>query len=199
MQLIKSQTFENLKKCYIAECAARTRYEFVEYGQRNEGYTALATITDKIAYQEFNHARMLYTKIQSADTNTIISSASEITLPYRQKWDLAENLRLTAEDEGDEARFYLTAAKTADKEGFDDVAALFEMIRQVELKHRKIFLYLHDLMTSGQLYERQSKQKWLCPGCGYETTDTKAPDTCPLCMAKMQTFSIPLPKELSLC
>ena len=37
MQLKESKTYENLKKAYISECSARTRYEFVEYGQRAAG------------------------------------------------------------------------------------------------------------------------------------------------------------------
>ena len=77
MELIKSKTFENLKKAFIAECCARTRYEFVEYGQRYNGNEGIATIIDKIAYQEFNHARMLYTKIQSATKGTIDNEESK--------------------------------------------------------------------------------------------------------------------------
>ena len=64
MELKQSKTYEYLKRAFIAECAARTRYEFVEYGQRYNGNEGIASIIDKIAYQEFNHARMLYTKIQ---------------------------------------------------------------------------------------------------------------------------------------
>ena len=32
MKLKESQTYLNLAKAYAAECQARTRYEFVEYG-----------------------------------------------------------------------------------------------------------------------------------------------------------------------
>ena len=142
MELIKSKTFENLKKAFIAECCARTRYEFVEYGQRYNGNEGIATIIDKIAYQEFNHARMLYTKIQSATKGTIDNEESKVSLPYRQKWELLDNLMLTAEDEEKEAEFYKKAAKTAREEGFDDVAELFEMVRKVELKHKKGFTSL---------------------------------------------------------
>lgn len=65
MKLKDSQTYLNLARAYAAECQARTRYEFVEYGARYNGQKAVADIIDKVAYQEFNHARMIYTALQN--------------------------------------------------------------------------------------------------------------------------------------
>ncbi len=198
MELIKSKTFENLKKAFISECAARTRYEFVEYGQRYNGNEGIAKIIDEIAYQEFNHARMLYTNIVNATKGTIDNEEICVSLPFREKWDLVNNLKFAAEDEGDEAVFYAEASKTAKEEGFPDIANLFSMIREVELKHKKILIYLHDKLEKGDLYEADSVKRWTCPSCGYETTGEEAMDKCPLCQAKMETFRINFPKELML-
>ena len=198
MELIKSKTFENLKKAFIAECCARTRYEFVEYGQRYNGNEAIATIIDKIAYQEFNHARMLYTKIQNATKGTIDNEESCVSLPYRQKWELLDNLKLTAEDEANEAVFYKEAAKTAQEEGFTDIAELFEMIRKVELKHEKILLHLYDKLSEDEMYKSVSSKTWICPSCGHEMKGEEAPEKCPLCQAKKDTFEILLPKDMAL-
>ena len=60
MKLIDSKTFSNLARAYAGETQAMTRYRFVEYGARNEGYNALAEVIDKVVYNEFNHARVLY-------------------------------------------------------------------------------------------------------------------------------------------
>ena len=199
MELIKSKTYQNLKKAYIAECSARTRYEFVEYGQRMAGYEGLAKITDKIAYQEFNHARMLYTHIESVTKGTIDNEEIKVTLPFRQKWDMVENLKLTAEDEEDEAKFYQKAVKTAREEGFSEIAGLFEMIRKVELKHKKIFLYLYEKVKDKKLFNSEKEREWICPSCGHSIKATVAPEKCPLCMAKRETFCVTLPKELATC
>ena len=43
MKLKDSKTFVNLARAYMAECSARTRYEFCEYGFRYNGYEAIAT------------------------------------------------------------------------------------------------------------------------------------------------------------
>ena len=71
MKLKDSKTYLNLAKAYAGECQARTRYEFIEYGARYNGYGAIAEIIDKIVYNEFNHARMFYTAIQNADKEEI--------------------------------------------------------------------------------------------------------------------------------
>lgn len=198
MELRKSKTYENLKKAFIAECSARTRYEFVEYGERFKGYEGLAKIVDEIAYQEFNHARMLYTEIEKVADGTIDNEEVCVSLPFRQKWDMVENLRLSAEDEGDEAVFYEQASKTAQEEGFKDIANLFNMIRQVELKHKKIFNYLYEKLKDGELYKSDTTKRWTCPACGYEATGEEAFDVCPLCKAKLETVRINFPKELML-
>ena len=71
MQFNESKTFRNLARAFAGECQARTRYQFIEYGAREQGYKALADIIDKIAFQEFTHSRMIYSFIQSADDGTI--------------------------------------------------------------------------------------------------------------------------------
>ena len=199
MELKQSKTYEYLKRAFIAECAARTRYEFVEYGQRMAGYEGLATITDKIAYQEFNHARMLYTHIEDSDKKIIENEQIKVDLPFRQKWDLVENLKLTAQDEEEEAKFYQKAYKTATEEGFPEIASLFEMIRKVEIKHKKVFNYLYEKMKDKKLFNSDREKEWCCPSCGHTVKSEVAPEKCPLCMAKRETFSITLPKDLALC
>ena len=199
MELKQSKTYEYLKRAFIAECAARTRYEFVEYGQRMAGHEGLATITDKTAYHEFNHARMLYTHIEDSDKKIIENEQIKVDLPFRQKWDLVENLKLTAEDEEEEAKFYQKAYKTATEEGFPEIASLFEMIRKVEIKHKKVFNYLYEKMKDKKLFNSDKEKEWCCPSCGHTVKSEVAPEKCPLCMAKRETFSITLPKDLALC
>ena len=71
MKLKDSETYKNLARAYASECQARTRYEFIEYGARYNEYKNIADVVDEIVYQEFNHARMLYTFIQDGDDKQI--------------------------------------------------------------------------------------------------------------------------------
>lgn len=189
MELIKSQTFTNLARAFAGECQAHVRYKFIEYGARNEGYTALAEMIDKVVYNEFNHARMFYTFLQKASDKPIENIEICGGFPFKEKWNLTENLRLAAEDENMEASsIYPEFAAVARKEGFNDVAALFDDVIQVENCHKMLFTQLYEQMKNGTMYAQKTPTKWKCGGCGYETTAKTAPEECPLCKAKQGVF-----------
>ena len=160
MKLKDSQTYKNLARAFAGECQARTRYEFIEYGAREQGYKALAEIIDKIAFQEFTHSRMIYSFIQTANDGTIDNIEVCTGYPFRQKWDLLDNLRFAAEDEG------------------------------VEETHKNEFMRLHKLFKEGKLYKSDAPVIWKCPECGFEATSKQAFDTCPVCQAKQGAVNI---------
>ncbi len=185
MELKSSKTFVNLAKAFSGECQARTRYEFIEYGARINGYGVLAEIIDKIVYNEFNHARMLYTAMQQASDTAIANVEYTAGYPFTEKWDLGENLRLAAEDERREAEVvYPEFERIAREEGFADVARLFRMIAGTEVTHRKIFTELAEQFESGTLYKKDAPVVWKCSHCGYEATAEEAWKECPLCKSK---------------
>lgn len=97
--LKNSKTYENLARAFAGECQAHVRYMFIEYGARNEGYVALSEIIDNVVYEEFNHARMLYSFLQTADENVIKNIDISAGFPFKQKWNLLDNLAFAAEDE----------------------------------------------------------------------------------------------------
>ena len=163
MKLKDSQTYKNLATAFSAECQARTRYEFVEYGFRYNGYEAIAQVIDKIAYQEFNHARMLYTKLQEASDEQIKNIDINAGFPFKQKWDLEENLKLLAEDEADEADNYTKFIEKAMEEGFPEIAQLFKNIKTVELRHKEVFMEIYDQYKKKKLYKKSNKTVWYCP------------------------------------
>ena len=184
MELKKSKTLINLARAYAAECQARTRYEFIEYGARMNDYKNIADIMDEIAFQEFNHARMFYTFIQKADKSVIENIDISAGYPFKEKWDLQENLKLGAEDEVTDAQAYDEFALTAREEGFEDIAKLFEQVKNVEVYHKQIFLELYDQMKNGTLYSKDKEVVWICADCGYMQKSKDCWDECPLCKAK---------------
>jgi rubrerythrin len=196
MKLKSSKTYTNLARAWASECQARTRYEFVEYGLRYNGFEALAQIVDTIAYQEFNHARMLYTHIQDADPKEIANIDIDAGFPFKEKWDMEENLRLLAEDEKLEAEAYEEFAQVADKEGFTDIAKLFRMIGEVEVRHKKLFINLYEQFKNKELYKKDVEKMWICPNCGYISIDEEAWETCPLCQAEQGVCQVVIPEEL---
>ncbi len=191
MKLIDSKTYQNLAKAYAGECQAMVRYKFIEYGARMAGYATLSELVDTVAYQEFNHARMLYTFIESATEDTIDNIDICSGYPFREKWDLVENLRLATIDEDMAiSHDYPEYEKVAKKEGFEDIAGLFHNLIIAENEHKKLFNNLYEQMKSGTLYKKPEETTWQCAGCGYVEKGKKAFKTCPLCQAKQGSVNI---------
>lgn len=195
MQLIKSQTYKNLAKAYAGECQARVRYEFIEYGARQKGYKQLAELIDKVVYNEFNHARMFYTKIQDASDSVIKNIEICSGYPFKEKWDLEENLRLAVEDELAEVELYPTFAKTAEQEGFMDIANLFNNIAQIENCHMLRFKQLYEQLRDKTIYKKDKPVKWKCGDCGYEQVAKSAFKICPVCQAKQGSVMLVLDEQ----
>ncbi len=192
MKLIESNTFINLAKSYAGECQARTRYEYMEYGARKEGYKALANIIDTVVYNEFNHSRMFYSFIESASADIIDNIDICSGYPFKQKWELIENLKLAVEDEKNEIKLYNEFATTADEEGFTDIANLWRNVASVENCHQMLFKDLYKQFSTGTVYKKKTETKWKCGDCGFEQTGKEAFETCPLCLAKQGSVMLKL-------
>ena len=190
MKLIESKTYVNLARAYSSECQAMVRYKFIEYGARMQNLNTLAAIIDKIAYNEFNHARIFYTKIQDASEEQIDNIDTSGGFPFREKWDLTENLRLAALDEEKEINVYKSFSKEAQKEGFAEIAKLFLNVAEIERLHRKQFLDLYEQMKNDSMFKKDKKVKWKCVACGYEEQSEQAWQTCPVCQAKQGQVGI---------
>jgi len=134
---------------------------------------------------------MIYSFIQTADDKTIDNIEVCTGYPFRQKWDLMDNLRFAAEDEGVEAdKLYPEFAKVAEEEGFRDIAALFRNLVKIEETHKNEFMRLYKLFKEGKLYKSDAPVIWKCPDCGYEATSKEAFQTCPVCQAKQGVVRI---------
>ena len=185
MKFIESQTYKNLARTYAGECQAHVRYKFIEYGARMQGYKALADLIDKIVYNEFNHARMFYTLLQENVKGQIDNIDIEAGYPFKERWELVDNLRLAIEDEENEAYdIYPEFASTAKKEGYPEIAKLYEDVIQVETCHVKLLTQLYEQLSTNTMYKKDKKVKWKCGDCGYEATSEEAWEECPLCRAK---------------
>ena len=90
---------------------------------------------------------------------------------------------------------YPAFALTAQKEGFEDIAALYKMVAEVEQQHKIVFQYLHDAVRNGTLYKNESPILWVCSECGYMHVATEAWKVCPLCKAEQGYVDLHLPFE----
>ncbi|MFV0517020.1 MAG: rubrerythrin family protein [Aminipila sp.] len=182
MELKNSQTFKNLINAYAGECQAHVRYQFLSHAAKQRQLFEVQKAIDVITKNEFNHARMFYTAIQSADSNVLENLEVCGGYPFKEKWDFIQNFEFAISNETDEhSTIYPEFSRIAQDEGFEEISNLFTLIAKVEECHSKQLTELHDQIKNGTLYKRNVPIKWKCSECGHEATLTEAWETCPLC------------------
>ncbi len=194
VQFENTETFKNLARSFAGECQAGMRYQMVAKLAMKEKMKTLADAIRTIAKNETLHATQFFNKIieKSGSRENIQFDAG---YPFHAG-TLAEGLKFSAIDERGEAEeIYPAFAVTAEKEGFEDIAALYKMVAEVEAQHKIIFEYLHNAVRSGTLYKSETPILWICSECGYMHVSEEAWRVCPLCKAEQGYVDLHLPFE----
>ena len=194
MEFAKTETYKNLARSFAGECQAGMRYQMIAKLAMQEKLKTLSDAIRTIAKNETLHATQFFNQmIQKSGSRENV--AFEAGYPFHAG-TLVEGLQFAAKDEKNEAEdIYPSFALTAQKEGFEDVAALYQMIAEVEAHHQKVFRYLHDAVKNGTLYECEHPCLWICSECGYMHVGKKAWKVCPLCKSEQGYVDLHLPFE----
>ena len=194
MQFDLTKTYSNLARSFAGESQAGMRYQLIAQAATQQGYTTLANTIRTLAKNETVHARRFFEELQKRGKklDNIVLDAG---YPFHSG-DLGESLKLAADDEHEEhAVIYPAFEKDARDEGFSDIAALFKLVAQVEVRHEMVFRYLHEAFTKGKLFSNESPILYICSECGYMHTSTKAWDVCPLCKSSQGYVELHIPFE----
>ncbi len=193
-QFENTETFKNLARSFAGECQAGMRYQMIAKLAMQEKMKTLSDAIRVIAKNETVHATQFFNKIiQKGGNRENISF--DAGYPFHLG-TLEEGLKFAANDEKNETEeIYPSFAVTAEKEGFEDIAALYKMIAEVEAQHKIVFQYLHDAVRSGTLYKSERPILWICSECGYMHVATEAWKVCPLCKAEQGYVDLHLPFE----
>ncbi len=182
MNLKGTQTEKDLLIAFAGESQARNRYSYFAGQARKEGYEQVAAIFEETANQEKEHAKREFKFLQGGEV--------EITAAYPAGviGNTLENLKAAAAGEHYEwTEMYPGFAKTADKEGFNEIAVVFRNIAVAEKRHEQRYLALAKNITEGLVFKRSKPVRWVCRNCGYVHEGPDAPELCPAC-AHPQSF-----------
>ena len=81
-------------------------------------------------------------------------------------------------------------AKTAEEEGFPELAQRFRLVAEIEKHHEERYrALLHNLETA-QVFEKSEVKVWECRNCGHVVVGTKAPEVCPACSHPQSYFEL---------
>ena len=194
MQFDKTKTYHNLARSFAGESQAGMRYQLIAKQAKAQGYYTLAETIKALAHNETEHARRFFEEL-SKRGEYLDNIVLDACYPFHSG-DLGENLKLAADDERHEHEtIYPAFQKDAEEEGFKDIANLFKLVAQVEVRHEMIFKYLHEAFTKGVLFSNEAPILYVCSECGYMHTSTKAWSVCPLCQSSQGYVELHVPFE----
>ena len=167
-----TQTEKNLAAAFAGESQARNKYTYFASRAKKDGFEQIAAIFQQTADNEKEHAKMWFKELCGIGTT-------------------AENLADAAEGENYEwTDMYDGFAKTAEKEGFTELAAKFRAIAEIEKRHEERYRsLLKDEDSSAQLKKSEIKV-WECLKCGHIAVGPKAPDFCTVCNEANAYFEV---------
>ena len=167
-----TQTEKNLEAAFAGESQARNKYTYFASVAKKEGYEQIAALFLKTAENEKEHAKMWFKELKGTG-------------------DTAQNLLHAAEGENYEwTDMYDGFAKTAEAEGFSELAAKFRLVAAIEKHHEERYRKLLANVESMQVFEKSEVKIWECRNCGHIVVGTKAPDVCPTCNHPQSYFEI---------
>lgn len=167
-----TQTEKNLETAFAGESQARNKYTYFASVAKKEGYEQMAALFLKTADNEKEHAKMWFKELNGLG-------------------DTADNLLSAAKGENYEwTDMYDGFAKTAEAEGFPELAAKFRMVAAIEKHHEERYrTLLHNLETA-QVFEKSEVKVWECRNCGHIVVGIKAPEVCPVCAHPQAYFEV---------
>ena len=167
-----TKTELNLQAAFAGESQARNKYTYFASKAKKEGFEQIAALFLKTADNEKEHAKMWFKELNGIG-NT------------------AENLSAAADGENCEwTDMYEEFAKTAEEEGFPELAARFRLVGAIEKHHEERYRTLLKNVETSQVFEKSTVKVWECRNCGHIVVGTKAPDVCPVCNHPQSYFEI---------
>ena len=167
-----TQTEKNLMAAFSGESEARNKYTYFASVAKKQGFEQISALFLKTADNEKEHAKMWFKELGGLG-------------------DTAENLVSAANGENYEwTDMYAGFAKTAQEEGFPELAAKFRLVAQIEKHHEERYRALLKNVETAQVFEKSEVKVWECRNCGHIVVGTKAPELCPTCAHPQAYFEV---------
>ena len=167
-----TQTEKNLEAAFAGESQARNKYTYFASVAKKEGYEQISALFLKTAENEKEHAKMWFKELAGIGST-------------------AENLEAAADGENYEwTDMYDGFAKTAEEEGFPELARKFRGVAAIEKRHEERYRALLKNVEAKAVFEKSEVKVWECRNCGHIVVGTSAPEICPVCSHPRAYFEI---------
>ena len=167
-----TKTEQNLMAAFAGESQARNKYTYFASVAKKEGYEQISALFAKTADNEKEHAKLWLKELQGIGNTS-------------------ENLAAAADGENYEwTDMYAEFAKTAEEEGFTDLAAKFRLVAAIEKHHEERYRALLKNIEMAEVFAKSTVQVWECRNCGHIVVGTNAPEICPTCNHPQSYFEV---------
>ena len=167
-----TQTEKNLEAAFAGESQARNKYTYFASRAKKDGFEQIAAIFQHTADNEKEHAKLWFKELEGIGTT-------------------AENLVAAAEGENYEwTDMYAGFAKTAEEEGFTELAAKFRLVAAIEKRHEERYRALLRNVEAQEVFKKSEVKVWECRNCGHIVIGTEAPALCPTCAHPQSYFEL---------
>ena len=167
-----TQTEKNLEAAFAGESQARNKYTYFASKAKKEGFEQIAALFLETADNEKEHAKLWFKELNGIG-------------------DTAENLAAAAEGENYEwTDMYAGFAKTAEEEGFPELAEKFRGVAAIEKRHEERYRALLHNVETAEVFKRSEVKVWECRNCGHICIGKEAPEVCPVCAHPQSYFQV---------
>ncbi len=167
-----TQTEKNLEAAFAGESQARNKYTYFASKAKKEGFEQIAELFLKTADNEKEHAKLWFKELNGIG-------------------DTAQNLEAAAAGENFEwTDMYEGFAKTAEEEGFAELAAKFRGVAAIEKRHEERYRALLQNVETAAVFAKSEVKVWECRNCGHIVVGTNAPEICPVCAHPQAYFEL---------
>ena len=169
-----TQTEKNLMEAFAGESQARNKYTYFSSVAKKEGYEQIAALFLKTADNEKEHAKMWFKALHGDQIPTTDVNLQDAANGENYEWtDMYEGF-----------------AKTAEEEGFPQLAAKFRLVGAIEKHHEERYRALLNNVETVAVFEKSEIKVWECRNCGHIIVGVSAPEVCPTCSHPQSYFEV---------
>ena len=173
-ELKGTRTEANLMAAFAGESQARNKYTYYASKAKKDGYEQIAALFLETAENEKEHAKIWFKLLHGGAVPSTVENLADAAAGENYEW----------------TDMYAGFAKEAKEEGFDDIAALFEMVAKIEKEHEERYLKLLANIKDGVVFSKDGDTIWKCRNCGHIVIGKAAPELCPVCAHPKAYFEV---------
>ena len=159
---------------FAGESQARNKYTYYASKAKKDGFEQIAALFLETAENEKEHAKIWFKLLHGGAVPGTIENLKDAAAGENYEW----------------TDMYAGFAKEAKEEGFDEIAALFEMVAKIEKEHEERYLKLLANIENGVVFSKDGDAIWKCRNCGHIVIGKAAPELCPVCAHPKAYFEI---------